>query len=26
MPLRVAEKETFGSNFNMCKYVIEPSL
>ena len=26
MPLRVVEKETFGSNFNMCKYVIEPSL
>ena len=26
MPLRVVEKETFGTNFNMCKYVIEPSL
>jgi predicted hydrocarbon binding protein len=26
MPLRVVEKETFGANFNMCKYVIEPSL
>jgi len=26
MPLHVAEKETFGSNYNMCKYVIEPSL
>jgi len=26
MPLRVVEKDTFGTNFNMCKYVIEPSL
>ena len=26
MPLRVVEKDTFGSGFNMCKYVIEPSL
>jgi predicted hydrocarbon binding protein len=26
MPMSVVEKETFGSNFNMCKYVIEPSL
>jgi len=26
MPLRVVEKDTFGVGFNMCKYVIEPSL
>jgi predicted hydrocarbon binding protein len=26
MPLRVVEKDTFGSGYNMCKYVIEPSL
>jgi hypothetical protein len=26
MPLRVVEKDTFGAGFNMCKYVIEPSL
>lgn len=26
MPLRVVDKETIGSGFNICKYVIEPSL
>ena len=24
MPLRVVEKDTFGTGFNMCKYVIAP--